>query len=115
MKKIVSIVVMLSFFISSCAAMFHGTKETIHVRSEEADTIFFVNNREIGKGTSGVTSLTKKELKSVVLRAEKSGCNTKSSPIETEFDSVTLLGILLDFGIVSILLIDWGATGASRL
>ncbi|MBI3585445.1 MAG: hypothetical protein HY096_16035 [Nitrospinae bacterium] len=112
MKKMIAVIVVISFFVSSCAAMFHGTKESIHVRSEESDTSFFVNERSIGKGTSAVTTVPKNKLKSVVLRAEKEGCNTKSSPIETEFDSITLLGVLLDLGIVSILVIDWGATGA---
>lgn len=112
MRKIISLIVVLSFFMTSCAAMFHGTKESIHVRSEESDTKFFANEREIGKGTFAVTTLTKKQIRSVVLRAEKEGCNTKSSPIETEFDSITFLGILLDFGIVSVLVIDWGVTGA---
>lgn len=113
--KTIAFVVIVSFFVplvSGCAAMFHGTKETIHVRSEEPATSFFVNNREIGKGTSAVTTLPKKDLRSTVLRAEKKNCHTKSSPIETSFDAVTLLGIFWDFGIISILVIDWAATGA---
>lgn len=110
--KAISLMVILSFFISGCAGMFHGTSENIHVRSDEPDTVFYLNNREIGKGTSAVTTVRKKKLKSAVLRAEKKGCHTKSSPIETEFDGITLLGILLDLGIISILCIDWGATGA---
>ena len=111
MRTIV-LVVILSFLTSSCASMFHGTKETIYVRSEKPDTVFFANNREIGKGTSAVTTIPKKDLRDTVLRTEKKECHSKSSPIETEFDGVSLLGILLDCGIVSILLVDWAATGA---
>jgi hypothetical protein len=97
---------------SGCASMFHGTKDMIHVRSEEPDTQFYANNRDIGKGTSAVTTISKKDLGNTVLRAEKKGCNAKSSPIEKEFDAITLLGVLIDFGIITILLIDWAATGA---
>jgi hypothetical protein len=110
--RAISLVVIITFFTTGCAAMFHGTKETIYVRSEEQDTRFYLNNRDIGKGTSATTTIGKKQLRNAVLRAEKNGCNTKSSPIETSFDGVTLLGILLDFGIISILVVDWAATGA---
>jgi hypothetical protein len=113
MKKCIALLVLFSFTISGCASMFNGTKETIHVRSEETDTVFFVNERQIGKGSSAVTTLDKKGLSSVVIRAEKKGCNTKSQPVETKFDGVSLLGILIDLGIFSILVIDWGINGAT--
>ncbi len=104
--------VMMALLNTGCASIFHGTKETIHVRSDEPDTHFYADSRDIGKGTSAVTTLPKNSLSHAVLRAEKPGCNTKSAPIETEFDGVTLLGILIDFGIISILVIDWAANGA---
>jgi hypothetical protein len=112
MMKTISLVVMVSFFMSGCAAMFNGTSETINLRSEEADTQFFVNNNEIGKGTSATTSLPKKNLKTAVLRAEKPGCTPQSSLIETAFDPTTLLGLIIDCGVISILVVDWAATGA---
>jgi hypothetical protein len=31
---------------------------------------------------------------------------------DTSFDAITLLGILIDFGLITILVIDWGITGA---
>jgi hypothetical protein len=109
---VTSLVVMASFLVSGCAAIFHGTTERIYVRSDEPDTRFFVNEREIGKGTSASTAINKKELKQAVLRAEKTGCDVKSSPILTAFDATSLLGILIDWGIISILVVDWAATGA---
>jgi hypothetical protein len=101
-----------SFFCSGCAAMISGTTDTIHVRSEVPDTIFYANSREIGRGYSAITSIRKKDLSSTTLRAEKEGCHPKSAPIETTFDVVTLLGVFIDYGIVSILIIDGLATGA---
>lgn len=112
MKRIIVMLVCISFMLNGCASMFHGTKETIHVRSEEPDTEFFIDSRKIGSGTTAVTTIRKKELSNVVLRAEKEGCHAKSSPVETQFDGISLLGILLDLGLISILVVDWAATGA---
>jgi len=115
LRPLVAFSVIVTFLVSSatgCATIFHGSSETIHVRSEEADTLFFANDRDIGKGSSAVTALPKKGLSKAVLRAEKTGCETKSVPIATEFDGLTLLGILIDFGLISILVVDWAATGA---
>ena len=112
MKKIISLMVMAALFSSGCASMFHGTKDTVYVRSEEPDTHFYCNNRDLGKGTMAVVTISKSDLSSSTLRAEKIGCNTKIAPIDTEFDATTLLGILIDWGIISILMVDWAANGA---
>ncbi len=110
--KTISLVVIISFLASGCASIFHGTQETLHVRSEEPDTQFYINNRDIGKGTFADVTIAKKELSKSVLHAEKKGCNTKSAPVVTSFDGITLLGILIDLGLISILVVDWGVTGA---
>jgi hypothetical protein len=97
---------------ASCATMFNGSKETINVRSEQPDTRFFMNERDLGRGTSATTTINKKQLGKAILRAEKEGCNSKQMPLATQFDATTLLGFLIDFGIVTILVVDWMATGA---
>lgn len=113
MRILITIGLLLIMLLSSgCATIFNGSTETIHVRSEEPNTVFMANNRELGRGTSAVATLNKKELKSTILRAEKTGCNATTMPIMTAFDATSLLGILLDFGIVSILIVDWASTGA---
>jgi hypothetical protein len=112
MMRFIAWIMLIAILNMGCASMFHGTKDTIHLSSNEPDTHFYAGSRDLGKGTSAVTTIPKKHLDDYVLRAEKPGCNPKSVPIETEFDGVTLLGILIDFGIISILLIDWAATGA---
>jgi hypothetical protein len=111
MKKLIALMTVF-FFLLGCASVFNGTKETIHLSSKEPDTKFFVNNQEVGQGISATTIIPKKDLTTTVLKAEKTGCNTQSTMIETEFDAVSLLGILIDFGLISILVVDWGATGA---
>lgn len=97
---------------SSCAAMFTGTSETLYVRSDEPSTRFFLNERDLGTGTSAVTTVQKKKLNTSTFRVVKEGCHDKSMPIETAFNPVTLLGIFLDWGVVSIVVVDWLATGA---
>ncbi len=110
--KIISLILVVAFLSSGCAAMFHGTKETVYLRSEEPDTHFYCNQRDLGIGTSAQVTLAKSDLSSSNLRVEKQGCSTKTAPIDTQFDAVTLLGILIDWGLISILIVDWGATGA---
>ncbi len=100
--------------LSGCAAMFNGTTDTIHVRSHEENTIFFANEREIGRGLSATTVIAKKELGRTVLRAEKEGFHPATAAITTRFDATTLLGVLLDWGIVSVFIVDGVATGAIR-
>lgn len=110
--RTIALLVAVVFLSSSCAAMLHGTKETIHVRSQEPDTVFYLDardTREIGKGTSAVTTIPKKQLGSAKLRATKTGCTEKTSPIVTQFDAVTLLGILIG-GISIIIDVATGAT-----
>ena len=111
--RIIALLLMITIFTSSCASMFHGTTENIHVRSEKQNTMFYANEREIGKGTSAVTTIPKNKLNTTTLRASKENCNEKTTPIETSFDALSLLGCLIDFCIVSVLLIDWAATGAT--
>jgi len=113
MKRVIALMVSIIVFTNGCASMFHGTSEQIHVRSEEPNTRFFMNEREIGKGTTAVTTIPKKDLSRAILRAEKEGFNSKSTTIPTEFDAVTLLGILIDCGLISILVVDFAATGAT--
>ena len=119
MKRIIILLAMSVMFIilSGCASIFHGTTQTIHVRSEEPETKLYLNDVELGitgsqKGTYAVTSIPKKDLKKAVLKATKQDCAPVLSKIETRFDGISLLGILLDYGLISILVVDWAITGA---
>ena len=103
------IAISISMSIVSCAAMFNGTTKQISIRSNEEDTKLYVNEAYIGKN-SGVSVLKKKEDYSI--RASKEGCDDTVVPVTKSFDGTTLLGILLDQGIISILIVDGLATGA---
>ena len=103
---------LVSYTLSGCALMFSGSKETLYVRSDEKDTVFLLGAREIGRGYSAVANISKKKLGDDPLMARKEGCSPVSTPVVTEFDPLTLLGLILDYGLFTILIVDWAATGA---
>lgn len=94
---------------SGCAAMFHGTTQQVAIRSNVPGTELFVNEAYVGKD-NGVTTFQKKS--NYTITARKAGCTDTSVPAAKSFDAITLLGVLIDFGLVSVLLIDGAATGA---
>lgn len=89
--------------------MFHGSSEQVAIRSNVSGAELYANEALIGKD-NGVTSFQKN--KNYVITARKAGCTDTTVPVSKSFDAITLLGILIDFGIVSVLLIDGAATGA---
>ena len=99
----------LSMSVSGCAAMFHGTTQQVAVRSNVPGTELFVNEAYVGKD-NGVTTFQKKS--NYMITARKAGCTDTTVPAPKSFDAITLLGVLIDFGLVSVLLIDGAATGA---
>lgn len=94
---------------SGCAAMFHGSTQQVAVRSNVPGTELFANEAYIGKD-NGVTTFKKNQ--NYTLTARKAGCTDATIPVSKSFDAITLLGVLIDFGLVSVLLVDGAATGA---
>lgn len=112
MTKIFKVFVSLVMvFTTGCASMFSGSSQNILLRSDIKGSKLYLNNEEVGTDTATV-QISKKNLKNSVLIAKKPGCSDYSTHINTKFDATSLLGILLDFGIISILVVDWGITGA---
>lgn len=87
-----------------CALMFHGKSDQIRIQGQSSDAELYLDGVEIGKGTA---TATVQRGQKYILTAKKNGCSD-SSPIQTgsKFDEVSLLGILIDWGLVSILLVD---------
>lgn len=100
---------LVSSFLSGCATMFHGTTQQVAVRSNVPGTELFVNEAYVGKD-NGVTTFQKS--KNYLVTARKAGCTDTTVPASKSFDAITLLGILIDFGIFSVLIVDGAATGA---
>lgn len=95
--------------LGGCAAMFNGTTDSIQVRSDVPGTTIYANDERIG-GQSAAFKANKKD--DYFIRVEKPGCEPKTVAVEKTFDATSLLGLLIDGGVISILAVDWGATGA---
>lgn len=87
----------------------NGTTQVVNIRSNDSEAKIFVNEQYMGKES---TVYTFKKKQNYVIRAEKEGCKTSIFTPEKSFDPTTLLGILLDWGIISILVVDGAITGA---
>lgn len=89
--------------------MFHGASDNINIRSNDDNVKIYLNEAYIGKN-SAVTTINKKD--DYVIRVSKKGCSDKTVPITRSFDPLTLLGAFIDFGIITILVVDGVATRA---
>lgn len=105
----VSVCVLSVFLNSACATMFNGSSATVTVRSEDPKAKLYYNDTYVGQGSASFP-VPKKGNHSV--RATKEGCGDGTVAIQKKFDATSLLGVLLDFGIVSMLIVDGAATGA---
>ncbi|NCO58281.1 MAG: hypothetical protein COW73_00245 [Nitrospirae bacterium CG18_big_fil_WC_8_21_14_2_50_70_55] len=103
------VVSLVSSSLSGCAAMFHGSTQQVAVRSNVPGTELFANEAYVGKD-NGVTTFHKNQ--NYMITARKAGCTDTTVPASKSFDAITLLGVFIDFGIISVLLIDGAATGA---
>jgi len=108
MKKIFCSILVLSQLMG-CATMFNGSSDQIAVRSNEPGTKIYIDEMEVGTD-SAIWAVPKKG--SHFIRVSKNGCADTQVPIKYSFDATSLLGVLLDFGIVSMALVDGVGTGA---
>ncbi|MBJ20767.1 MAG: PEGA domain-containing protein [bacterium] len=108
-RTALSVVLSFSVLLTGCASMFNGSSQQVAIRSNVDGAEIYVNEAYLGKGNA-VTTFKKKE--NYVISARREGCDSVSLPAPKSFDATTLLGIFLDFGIITILVIDGVATGA---
>ena len=88
---------------SGCALMFHGTSDQIRIQGQSSNSLLFLEGNQIGKGTATATVQRGKQY---TITAKKNGCSDSSVKTGRKFDAVSLLGILIDWGLISILLVD---------
>jgi hypothetical protein len=105
----VLIAVLVLIVNSACATMFNGSSTSVSIRSEDPKAKLYLNDTYIGQGGATV-SVPKKGNHSI--RATKEGCGDGTTAVQKKFDPTSLLGLLIDFGIVSMLIVDGAATGA---
>ncbi len=108
MKKLLIAFITL-FTLSGCAAMFNGTSQQVSIRSKNPDARIYVNEAYLGDGNV-ITSFKKKY--DYTIRVEEDNCTSVTIPVSKSFDATTLLGVFIDFGVVSILVVDGIGTGA---
>ncbi len=89
--------------------MFNGSSQVMSIRSTIDDAKLYVNENYIGKGNGTETFQKKKQY---TITARKEGCRDTNVIVTKSFDPTTLLGILIDWGIISILIVDGACTGA---
>ena len=94
---------------TGCATMFNGSNQTVNIRTNDAEAKIYVNEEYMGKNQA---TYTFKKKENYVLKAEKERCKTTTIIPQKSFDPTTLLGVLLDWGIISVLVVDGAATGA---
>jgi S1-C subfamily serine protease len=111
MKKILALLVTVVVLVqvSGCAAMLHGTSDQITVQSPDAETSIYMDDVLIGKGSAKAYV---KRNTTHTLTAKKNGCTNYQVETQKAFDGVSLLGVLIDWGLISILVVDWAVTGA---
>ena len=110
MKTAASIIlIVFATQMTGCAAMFHGTSDQITIQSPDPEAKIYLDNMLVGKGTA-MASVKRNTQHTIV--AKKEGCSDNFVQTQTAFDPVTLLGVLIDWGIISVLVVDWGVTGA---
>ena len=99
---------LLAIMLSGCAAMFNGTSQQVSIRSQDPDAEIYVNDMLLGHGNV-ITSFKKKE--NYTITVKRADCYSVTVPVSKSFDATTLLGIFIDFGVVSILVVDGVGTG----
>ncbi len=107
--KMIALLTAMSFIFTGCAAMFNGATQQVSIRSKNPNARIFVNDAYLGDGN--VVTTFKKKM-NYTIRVEEDNCKSVTIPVSKSFDATTLLGIFIDFGIVSILVIDGLGTGA---
>jgi len=85
--------------LGGCAAMINGTYDTITINSLEPGTKIFVDGVPRGLDTATVQV---KRGDPHVIKAEKPGCEPLLVETGEAFDSISLLGFFVDFGMFSI-------------
>lgn len=115
MKKIISLLILGTFllFQSSCATIINGSTESISIQVIQSDAKVYIN--EVLVGVSEPNLVLQAEIpkrREIVIKVEKEQCDTYYKIVAKKIDLTTFLGLLIDRGLISILLVDLYATNA---
>ena len=93
---------------SGCATIFRGSSDSVTVTSDQSDAKIYIDGQFMGDGTA-IATLSKRG--DHTIKVTKPGCKDRIIQTQSSFDPTTLLGLFLDFGLISILVVDGLATG----
>ena len=96
--KIQAIALCAALALSGCASIIKGSEEQITVVSDK-DVVIYVDGVKYGT-ESAIAKIKKGKTHTVTVKKE--GCEAVSIETGEKFDMTSLLGILIDFGIISI-------------
>ena len=96
---LLALVSTFSIMLTSCASIIHGSTDTVTIVSEEKDSKIFVDGKFQGWDDSIVNL---KRGKQHVILATKVGCENATRSTSDRFDTASLWGILIDYGILTI-------------
>ncbi len=89
----------LSALITGCASTIKGTQDTITVNSLEKDTLIYIDG--VKRGYDDAIAQVKRG-ETHTIKVTKAGCEDLVIHTGESFDPTTLLGILIDFGVITI-------------
>lgn len=96
--RAVLVALSLSVSLSSCATLINGSTDTVTIVSEEENSKIFVNGQFRG-WNDAIVELERGEVHHIVV--SKEGCEDVTENTGEAFDSRTLLGFFMAYGILS--------------
>jgi|JI8StandDraft_1071087.scaffolds.fasta_scaffold42135_3 hypothetical protein len=103
----------LSFQLISCATILHGSTDQVEILSTAPDTEIYIN--DVYRGIAGPEQpleVTIPKRGRVTFIGKKANCSEGETVVRRSVDPATFLGILIDGGLFSILLVDIVGTNA---
>jgi len=97
MKK--TLIALSLIMLSGCALITKGSTESVSIITESENTTIYVDDIKYGK--ESVLAKLKKGKKHTI-KVKQKGCESVVIQTEEAFDATSLLGIFLDFGIISL-------------
>lgn len=107
------LLLVLSFQLIACATILHGSTDQVEILSTAPDTEIYIN--DVYRGIAGPDQpleVTIPKRGRVTFVGKKASCREGETVVRRSVDPATFLGILIDGGLFSILLVDIVGTNA---
>lgn len=105
--------IILGYLVSGCATIINGSTENIQIAVSKPEAKVYINDTLIGISEMGKNieaEIPKKG--AIAISIEHSSCEKEYYQLRRTIDPTTFLGLLLDGGIFSILIVDILGTNA---